>query len=109
MRHKIKAIDKLSSNPDLLKTDKTLLKLFQSLMIKVSSPDWHRVSVRRWLFKILPKVLEADQGNVKFQCRNLNNGLLLYSNGNHVHFVKVRQGVHVGLADDSMSSSQLLL
>jgi hypothetical protein len=38
--------------------------MFQSLIVRVSSPDWHRISVRRWLFKILPKVLEADQGNV---------------------------------------------
>jgi hypothetical protein len=60
MRHKIVALDRLvSPSPDVLQF---CLQHLQDLVIRVSSHDWDRISSRRWILKLLPKVLEANPG-----------------------------------------------
>jgi hypothetical protein len=34
----------------------------QDLVIRVTSHDWDRISSRRWILKLLPRVLEANPG-----------------------------------------------
>jgi hypothetical protein len=58
-RHKIVAIDRFCSSPELMAK---LLTHVQRLLLRALSDDWERAGARRWILKLLPRVLLVNPG-----------------------------------------------
>ena len=68
VRAKVIAIDRLCSSASLDSCPEVLEQL-QGLISAVTSDDWDRPSDRRWILKLLPKVLSSNPGKLKLWTR----------------------------------------